>query len=53
MSEVKPIPGFPGYTITRGGTVRGPKGNKLSPRKDHDGYNKTLINIEKRCIKFN
>jgi len=39
MSEGrKPIPGFPGYTINAGGDVFGPDGNKLSPRKDDDGY---------------
>ena len=31
------IPGFPGYT-KKNGSVYGPNGKKLSPRKDKDGY---------------
>lgn len=36
--SAKPIPGFPGYTVSPDGVVCGPDGNRLSPRKDDDGY---------------
>ena len=47
MSEAKPIPGFPGYTVTRSGTVSGPNG-KLSPRKDVDGYQRVDLRLDKK-----
>lgn len=53
MSEQRPIPGFPGYTVTKGGVIRGPKGNKLSPRKDVDGYLRVDLRLKgKRFTKF-
>lgn len=52
MSEAKPIPGFPGYKITKSGTVYGPNG-KLSPRKDVDGYQRVDIRLDgKRFTRF-
>ncbi len=33
----KPVKGFPGYTITKDGTISR-NGNKINPRKDDDGY---------------
>lgn len=45
MSEEKPIPGFPGYTITRSGTIRNAAGKKMSPRKDNDGYLRVDLRI--------
>lgn len=53
MSHSKPIPGFPGYTVTRSGTVHGPDGNKLSPRKDSDGYMRVDLRLDgKRFTRF-
>jgi hypothetical protein len=53
MSDVKNVPGFPGYTVSSTGTVRGPDGNKLSPRKDKDGYERVDLRLEgKRFTKF-
>lgn len=53
MSEQKPIPGFPGYTATRSGVIRGPEGNKLSPRKDVDGYERVDLRVKgKRFTRF-
>lgn len=49
----KPIPGFPGYRITTGGTITGPKGNTLSPRKDKDGYQRVDLRLGgKRFTRF-
>ena len=50
MSEERPIPGFPGYTITRSGTVRNAEGKKLSPRKDVDGYSRVDIRLKGQRI---
>lgn len=53
MSKGTPIPGFPGYTVTKGGTVRGPNGSPLSPRKDPDGYNRVDLRLDgKRFTRF-
>lgn len=53
MAEYKAIPGFPGYKVSQGGTVVGPDGNRLSPRKDDDGYMRVDIRKNgKRFTKF-
>ena len=53
MSEERSIPGFPGYTITRSGTVRNSAGKKLSPRKDVDGYQRVDLRLGgKRFTRF-
>lgn len=53
MSHGKPIPGFPGYTVTSSGQVYGPDGNKLSPRKDSDGYERVDLRLDgKRFTRF-
>jgi hypothetical protein len=53
MSHGKSIPGFPGYTVTSSGTVRGPDGNTLSPRKDSDGYLRVDLRVDgKRFTRF-
>jgi HNH endonuclease len=53
MSSSKPVPGFPGYTVSRDGTVRGPDGMPLSPRPDEDGYERVDLRLEgKRFTKF-
>ena len=53
MSDSKPIPGFPGYTISRSGTVRNSAGKKLSPRKDVDGYDRVDLRLDgKRFTRF-
>jgi len=53
MSEAKPIPGFPGYTVNKSGTVKGPDGNTLSPRKDGDGYMRVDLRLDgKRFTRF-
>lgn len=46
MSEQRPIPGFPGYTVTKGGVVRNADGKKLSPRRDHDGYMRVDLRVK-------
>lgn len=52
MSKGKPIPGFPGYSVTSAGAVYGPQG-KLSPRKDPDGYDRVDIRVKgKRFTRF-
>lgn len=49
----KPIPGFPGYKVNSSGTVKGPDGNTLSPRKDKDGYERVDLRLDgKRFTKF-
>lgn len=49
MSQVfKPIPNFPGYKVSKNGTVIGPDGNKLSPREDFDGYMRVDLRRNKR-----
>jgi len=49
----KPIPGFPGYKVSENGTVLGPDGNKLSPRKDDDGYERVDLRLKgKRFTRF-
>lgn len=53
MSNVKPIPGFPGYKVSSTGTVYGPDGNTLSPRKDSDGYERVDLRLDgKRFTRF-
>lgn len=53
MNHGKPIPGFPGYTVTSSGTVYGPDGNTLSPRKDSDGYMRVDLRLDgKRFTRF-
>jgi len=53
MSAKQPIPGFPGYSVTAEGTVYGPDGNTLSPRKDSDGYERVDLRLEgKRFTRF-
>lgn len=53
MSTTKPVPGFPGYKVTSTGEVYGPDGNKLSPRKDSDGYERVDLRLEgKRFTRF-
>lgn len=48
----KPIPGFPGYSVTANGDVYGPEG-KLSPRKDPDGYERVDVRLDgKRFTRF-
>lgn len=37
-SEYRDIPGFPGYSVTRDGRVRGPRGRDLKPRTAHRGH---------------
>ena len=49
----KPIPGFPGYKVSEKGSVIGPDGNKLSPRKDKDGYERVDLRLDgKRFTRF-
>lgn len=49
----KPVPGFPGYTVSEDSTVRGPDGNALSPRKDKDGYMRVDLRKDgKRYTRF-
>jgi hypothetical protein len=53
MSEVKSIPGFPGYTVSDQGVVRGPNGETLSPRTDKDGYMRVDLRLNgKRYTRF-
>lgn len=53
MAEKKAIPGFPGYKVSSNGTVYGPDGNKLSPRKDDDGYERVDLRLDgKRFTRF-
>lgn len=53
MSNKKPVPGFPGYTVSRSGTVYGPDGESLSPRKDSDGYMRVDLRLDgKRFTRF-
>ena len=53
MSKTKPVPGFPGYKVSSSGTVYGPDGNKLSPRKDSDGYERVDLRLDgKRFTRF-
>jgi len=53
MSDSKPIPGFPGYTCSTNGTIRGPDGNELSPRSDPDGYMRVDLRLDgKRFTRF-
>ena len=48
----KPVPGFPGYSVTSDGDVYGPEG-KLSPRKDADGYLRVDMRLDgKRFTRF-
>lgn len=50
---LKEVPGFPGYTVSSDGTIRGPDGNTLSPRKDKDGYERVDLRLDgKRFTKF-
>jgi len=46
----KPIPGFPGYKITQSGSITGPDGGTLSPRKDKDGYQR--VDLRRDGIRF-
>lgn len=46
--ELRPIPDFPGYFITKTGIVYGLKGFPLSPRIDSWGYNNVFIK-NKNC----
>lgn len=53
MSNAKPIPGFPGYTVNNQGTCYGPDGNTLSPREDRDGYKRVDLRLNgKRITRF-
>jgi hypothetical protein len=53
MSSSKNIPGFPGYSISRDGTIYGPDGNTLSPRSDDDGYLRVDLRLKgQRVTRF-
>lgn len=49
----KPIPGFPGYKINRGGTIKNSSGEIIKSRDDKDGYKRVdLRNGGKRFTRF-
>lgn len=53
MSDRRPVPGFPGYTVNSQGTVFGQDGVALSPRKDNDGYLRVDLRLDgKRFTRF-
>lgn len=50
---MKAIPGFPGYTISKSGTVKNESGEIVKARKDSDGYQRVdLYNNGKRYTRF-
>lgn len=53
MSSFKKIKGFLGYSVSDTGTVKGPSGNVVKPRKDDDGYERVdLYKDGARSTKF-
>jgi HNH endonuclease len=43
VETFKPIPGFPGYSVSEFGTVRGPRATTMSPADNGTGYLQVIL----------